>query len=219
MNSRKKQSICLIAALLMAALLTGGLMIQRGMLVQARAGEAKESLAGEVLRFHVLANSDSDRDQNLKMKVKEILLSYMKESMKEELPEKADLEMTKKWAEEHLEDLERISEETLEREGCDDEVKAELVKDYFPEKSYGDVTFPAGEYEALRIRIGNAMGHNWWCCLYPELCFTDAVHAVVPKEEKETLGKVLSEDAYDMITASSKYKIKWFFFGGASRED
>lgn len=89
--------------------------------------------------------------------------------------------------------------------------------DYFPAKTYGDVTFPAGEYEALRIKIGQAKGQNWWCCLYPNLCFVDAVHAVVPEEGKDTLRQVLDKEEYEMVTASD-YKIKWFFFGGGSEK-
>ena len=73
--------------------------------------------------------------------------------------------------------------------------------------------FPAGWYEALRIEIGSAKGKNWWCVLYPNLCFLDSVHAVVPKEGKQELETVLEEEEYEMVTATSKFKIKWFFFG------
>ena len=82
----------------------------------------------------------------------------------------------------------------------------------FPEKSYGDITFPAGEYEALRIEIGESKGQNWWCVLYPNLCFIDAVNAVVPQEGKEELKQVLEEDTYKMVTATTPFRIKWFFF-------
>ena len=208
-NSRKRQIFCLAAALVAAAMLTCFLIWQRGILVEARAQEAQKELTDEVLRFHVLADSDSDRDQQLKMDVKEELLSYMKQNM----PDTSGLEETVEWTGRHLKNMEEIAKEVLQAQGCSDEVSAEIVKDYFPEKSYGDVTFPAGEYTALRIKIGSGQGHNWWCCLYPNLCFTDAVHCVVPEEGKEQMGHVLSEDAYDMVTAFSDFKIKWFFFG------
>lgn len=212
-RERKRQVFCLAAALIAAAVITGFLVWQRGMLVEARSREAQEELAETVLRFHVLADSDSDRDQKLKMAVKEVLLSYMKKNM----PETDDLEETIEWMGSHLSDMEKTGEMVLRNEGCTDEVSAEVVKDYFPEKKYGDVTFPAGEYTALRVKIGSGQGHNWWCCLYPNLCFTDAVRCVVPEEGKEKMGHVLSEDAYDMVTAFSDFKIKWFFFGdGAS---
>ena len=82
-------------------------------------------------------------------------------------------------------------------------MKAKLTKSYFPQKTYGDVTFPAGEYEALHIEIGRAKGHNWWCVLYPNLCFVDATNAVVPKKSKEKLKSVLDEEEYEMVTATS----------------
>lgn len=205
----RSEYICLVAALVSAAVLTGFLLVQRGMMVEARAGEAQEALAEEVLRFHVLADSDDPRDQQLKMEVKDAVLAYMKE----ELPQGADMEETCTWVKGNLEGLEETAEETLRAAGCSDPAEAELVKDYFPEKSYGDITFPAGEYMALRIRIGDAQGHNWWCCLYPSLCFTDAVSGHVTEEDREQLGHVLGEDEYDMITAYSDFKIKWFFFG------
>ena len=209
-NRKKKEPICLGIALICGALLTGLLLVQRGMLVEARARRAGQELSREVLRFHVLADSDSPEDQQRKLEVKEALLAYMEEAM----PLDADLEETCSWVRENLDSLEQTAEERLREEGCSDPVRAELVRDYFPEKTYGDVTFPAGEYTALRILIGAGQGHNWWCCLYPSLCFTDAVTAHVPEEEKEELGRVLGEDEYDMITAYSDFRIRWFFFGG-----
>ena len=209
-GKRKKEAICLGIALLCGALLTGLLLVQRGMLVEARARRAGQELSREVLRFHVLADSDSRQDQQRKMEVKEAVLAYMGEAM----PQDADLEETCSWVQEHLEALEQTAGETLREAGCSDPVRAELVRDYFPEKTYGDVTFPEGEYTALRICIGEGQGHNWWCCLYPSLCFTDAVTARVPEEEKEQMGRVLGEDEYEMITAYSDFKLRWFFFGG-----
>lgn len=208
-NRRKKEAICLGIALICGALLTGLLLVQRGMLVEARARRAGQELSREVLRFHVLADSDSPEDQQRKLEVKEALLAYMEEAM----PLDANLEETCSWVRENLDSLEQTAEERLREERCSDPVRAELVRDYFPEKTYGDVTFPAGEYTALRILIGAGQGHNWWCCLYPSLCFTDAVTAHVPEEEKEELGRVLGEDEYDMITAYSDFRIRWFFFG------
>lgn len=208
-NRRKKEAICLGIALICGALLTGLLLVQRGMLVEARARRAGQELSREVLRFHVLADSDSPEDQQRKLEVKEALLAYMEEAM----PLDADLEETCSWVRENLDSLEQTAEKRLREDGGSDPVRAELVRDYFPEKTYGDVTFPAGEYTALRILIGAGQGHNWWCCLYPSLCFTDAVTAHVPEEEKEELGRVLGEDEYDMITAYSDFRIRWFFFG------
>ena len=87
-----------------------------------------------------------------------------------------------------------------------------VVNCYFPDKTYGDVTFPRGYYDALRIEIGKAEGENWWCVLYPNLCFLDSVHAVVPEEGKDKLKNVLDEEEYEMVTTLSKFRVGWFFF-------
>ena len=98
------------------------------------------------------------------------------------------------------------------RSGLLDRVKVSLENTYFPRKTYHDITLPKGNYDALRVEIGNAKGQNWWCLLYPNLCFIDAVHAVVPDEGKKELKKVLDEEEYEMVTTTSKFKVKWFFF-------
>lgn len=230
-NRRKREKhragVCVCIALVMAAILTTALLRERGVLVEARAEQAKEGLAEEVLRFHVLANSDSEQDQALKMKVKEAVLDYMKENM--EKPGKVEAvevsaqvdkaDATKAWAQRHLDEIEEVAGKTLSEEGSPYTVEAEIGFTDFPEKTYGDITFPAGTYEALRVKIGEAKGQNWWCCLYPNLCFTDAVHAVVPEEGKEELKEVLTVDEYEMITATSDYKIKWFFLGEDTKEN
>lgn len=197
------------AAALAIAVFTGLLgtffvAYQTGMAEERR---AQGEIAEEVLRFHVLANSDSKEDQELKLKVRDQILRYMES----ELPENADLEETETWAGSHLSQIEELGRETAGSQGYDYEVRAELTDCYFPAKSYGDMTFPAGDYRALRVRIGQGKGHNWWCVLYPNLCFTDAVHAVVPEEQKEKIRAVLSEDDYEALTASSDFKVRWFF--------
>ncbi|MBQ8558378.1 MAG: stage II sporulation protein R [Tyzzerella sp.] len=198
---KKKQIVCTILALLIATCTSG-------ILTEAKVVKVQEKMADEVFRFHVLANSDSEEDQALKMLVKENVIAYMKE----ELPESESVEMTKNWAAFHLEEIEAVATETLQKEGCSDSVHAEVTNCYFPDKTYGDITFPQGYYDALRIEIGEAKGQNWWCVLYPNLCFVDAIHAVVPDEGKEELKEVLDEEEYEMVTATSKFKIRWFFF-------
>lgn len=195
------KKVCILAGILMAFLVTG-------IAVNVKKDKMQKELAEQVFRFHVLANSDSKADQELKLKVKDRILSYMKE----ELPESDSVDTTKKWAKSHTKELEEVATEVVREEGYDYRVKASVLFCNFPDKSYGDVTFPAGRYEALRIEIGEGGGQNWWCVLYPNLCFFDAVHAVVPDEGKEDLKKVLEEDTYEMVTSTSRFRIKWFFF-------
>lgn len=193
-------------ALTMIVILCGVAFI-RGMQVEAKANEVQEKLSGEVFRFHVLANSDSQEDQELKMKVKEAVVDYMREN----LSDAENAAEAKAWAIRHKEELTRIAREVLLAEGSKEQVTTEIVRSEFPDKTYGDITFPAGWYDALRIKIGKAQGHNWWCVLYPNLCFMDSVHAVVPEEGKEELQSVLTDEEYAMIVKGTPVKIKWFF--------
>lgn len=195
------KKICVLAGILISLVVTG-------IVVNAKKSQMQEELAEEVFRFHVLAHSDSEDDQALKMQVKEAVIAYMKE----EIPSSDSVETTKKWAKSHLNAISNLAEAVIEEEGYSYEVTAEVTVCDFPEKTYGDITFPPGKYEALRIEIGEARGQNWWCVLYPNLCFIDAVHAVVPEEGKKDLKKVLEEDTYEMVTATTRFKIGWFFF-------
>lgn len=208
LSGQRFHGICLVTAIVIASVLTAWVTAQRGLLVEARTQMATEELAEQVLRFHVLAESDSTEDQQVKMKVKEAVLTYLQEQMAGE----RTLDGTKQFVREHLEEIASLAQQTVKDAGSCDLVTAEIVRDEFPEKTYGDVTFPEGTYEALRIRIGSGEGHNWWCCLYPNLCFTDAVYGEVVSEDKQELKELLDEDAYEMITCTTDFKIKWFFF-------
>lgn len=218
-RDRIRQMVCGVLAICIAALLTG-VLVQRGIdRVDAKMEETQKALAGEVFRFHVLANSDSEEDQAVKLKVRDAVLAYMEESMEQELEDKPDAPETRAWAESHLEELEETADRVIEEAGYDYGSKAEVETVYFPDKLYGDVFFPRGDYEALRIRLGKAGGHNWWCVLYPNLCFTNATCAVVSDEGKAELKEALTAEEYEMVTATSDFKIKWFFFGDHASED
>lgn len=195
------KKICVLAGIVISLVVTG-------IVVNAKQSQMQRDLAEEVFRFHVLANSDSEEDQALKMQVKEAVISYMKE----EIPCSDSVDTTKEWAKNHLDTIVNLAEAVIAEEGYSYEVTANVTTCDFPEKTYGDITFPPGVYEALRIEIGEAKGQNWWCVLYPNLCFIDAVHAVVPEKGKKDLKKVLEDDTYDMVTATSRFKIGWFFF-------
>lgn len=206
MTERKRKWVMAVSAVILSAMLTA--CVWRTETVSAKMETAQKHMAEEVLRFHVLANSDSKEDQELKMTVKDEVVSWLEAKM-----DCNSLEETKNFIRSHLTGIEEVAEETVRRERYSYPVQAALEWTDFPEKSYGDVTFPAGSYEALRIQIGEAKGHNWWCVLYPNLCFIDSVRAVVPEKGKKQLKHVLTDDEYDMVTATSKFKVKWFFFG------
>jgi len=161
-----------------------------------QADEIQKEIAGEVIRFHVRANSNSKEDQQLKMGVKEEVILYLKNI----LADSESIDETRKIMTEHIDVLETIAKNYIMEHGCDYDVQIKLDKEYFPVKTYGDVTFPKGIYEALVIEIGAAKGNNWWCVIYPSLCFIDAAYSYVPEESKEQLKDVLTEEAFDSIT-------------------
>ena len=149
-------------------------------------------IAPEILRFHVLANSDSTEDQNLKLKVRTMLLN----TIYEEMGENASLEETKKYVRSHKNRLEKKAETYMKTLGYDYPAHMELATTYFPTKTYGDMVFPCGNYEAVRVKIGEGKGRNWWCVLHPPLCFVDSSYAVVPNTSKEILRESLDPSDY-----------------------
>ena len=182
--------LCAISILLCFLLLLSG--------VRRREAALAASLAPKVLRFHVLANSDSPGDQALKLQVKDFLLTEISRRAKEQggAPEKADLTAC---ITEEKETLEQAAESLLQSLGSHEPVRISLETCEFPTRTYGDMTFPAGTYEAVRVRIGEGKGHNFWCVLYPSLCVTDSVRAVMPEESKETLKRLLPEEDFHAL--------------------
>ncbi len=165
------------------------------------------SIASKILRFHVLANSDSIEDQEVKEDVRDAVGAYL-----QPLLEDADsLEETKQIVARNLREIVRISETTLAEKGYDYEVTASITTAEFPEKSYGSYTFPKGEYEALQIKIGEAEGQNWWCVLYPNMCFKGSVYEVVEEEAKEALQEVLNPWEYADVFDSGKVEVRFKF--------
>lgn len=157
------------------------------------------NIADGVFRLHVIANSDSVEDQNLKYKVRDALLDYMN-SICSDVSSKED---AMNIASEHLEDFKAIAENVIYENNYTYPVSVEIGKYDFPTKNYGDVSIPAGIYDALRVKIGKASGKNWWCVMFPPLCFVDVSSGIVPNESKELLQENMSTEEYDLITNSS----------------
>lgn len=166
--------------------------------------QIQQKIAEEILRFHVLANSDAACDQEEKMRVKQAVVEYLNPLLasaqsKEESKQRIRQEMSS------IGDL----ASSFVSSG---HVEVLLEESWFPEISYGDCTFPEGKYEALCIKIGEAKGHNWWCVLYPGLCFSNAVKPVVTEDGKQQLKNVLDEDCYDFLLHPAKTKIRFRLF-------
>lgn len=179
---------------------------------QARAAALQRGISREVLRFHVLANSDGEADQRVKLEVRDQVLEWLEGQLTEQ--EENDLTLLERRVEELLPGIERKAVEVLRSAGFSYGAKACLEETAFPERTYGNCTFPAGNYRALRIFLGQGKGHNWWCILFPKLCFLDCVHAVLPEQSQEQLQRVLTEEEYESLFEPSKdeYRICFKYF-------
>lgn len=179
-----------------------------GCILKIEAAMIQKGIACEVIRFHVLADSDEENDQRIKMKVKERVVEYMAELLENSQSAKESKEVILQ----HLEQIEQQANKILKKENSNQEATAEFVNQWFPEKMYGDCTFPAGIYEALQIKIGHAEGKNWWCVLYPGLCFEESVRGVVTEDGKEQLKHVLTEEELLTVLKEGKVKIRFRWF-------
>lgn len=165
------------------------------------------SIASKILRFHVLANSDAECDQAVKMEVRDAVGTYL-----QPLLEEADsLEETKQIIARNLKSVVATAEETLKANGYDYTVSARITRVDFPEKTYGTYTFPKGEYEALQIMIGEGKGQNWWCVLYPNMCFKGSVFEVIEEEAENALKEVLNPWEYADVFDSGKVEFQFKF--------
>ena len=164
-------------------------------------------ISNSVFRLHVIANSNSDEDQSLKYKVRDNLLEYMNNICSNCSSKEEAIELVT----EHQEEFKQVALETIKNEGYSYDVKINIGNFEFPTKQYGDISLPAGYYDALRIEIGKAEGRNWWCVMFPSLCFIDVSSGIVPKESKEELQNVLSDEEYSLISNDSDYGIKFKF--------
>lgn len=164
-----------------------------------------EEIAGKVIRFHVLANSDTQADQELKLKVRDAVGSFMQPR----LSGVSDINDSRQAVKENLSEIEETAQKVIAQEGYTYDVQASLTVTDFPEKTYGDYTFPAGKYEALEVVIGDGGGHNWWCVMYPNLCFFNSVYEVVDDEAKESLQRALTPEEYKSLMENKNYEVKF----------
>lgn len=166
-----------------------------------------KGLESGLIRLHVIANSDSAEDQEVKQKVRDEILKYMQS-------QSAGLESTgeaRNLISNNLEKIEQIADDVLQNSGFDYKAKAYFGKYSFPTKVYGDVTLPAGEYQSLRIVLGNGSGANWWCVMFPPLCFVDASKGIVPESSKAQMQNILTEEQYNIAmsnSSGSNYEVK-----------
>ena len=164
-------------------------------------------ISESVFRLHVIANSDSKEDQDLKYKVRDNLISYMNNICKNCNNKEEAINLVTK----HKEDFKEIALNTIKDNGYSYDVNISIGNFQFPTKDYGDISLPSGYYDALRVEIGEAKGQNWWCVMFPPLCFVDISSGVVPEESKEQLEDDLSEEEFALVSEDSKPQIKFKF--------
>lgn len=162
-------------------------------------GMLQKSLEKKLIRFHVIANSDSAEDQALKLKVRDKVLEYISPKLKNS----RNIDESRKILKDNDEAIRKIAESVISKNSYKYGVKTELSYEKFPVKTYGNITLPQGEYEAYRIIIGSGSGQNWWCVMFPPLCFIDITKGEVSKKETEkTMKKVLTEKEYNAVDNS-----------------
>ena len=167
--------------------------------------QMQQEIASHIIRFHVRANSDSSADQALKLKVRDGIGTMMEERLKDA----KNLEDSRHIIQDSLTDIVDRSEEILRESGCEDAVTANLTDAWFPVKTYGNSVFPKGTYEALQVTIGKGEGHNWWCVMYPNLCFTGSMYAIDETENEKKLRQVLTPEEYQTVMENKEYKVQF----------
>lgn len=200
------KNITLLAVFLLLLLLHAAFIQTNAVYAQA------DSISDSVLRLRVVANSDNEEDQKLKLTFK----SRLCEILKPYLADCPDVNHAADWIRNNLpfiqEQANRILEELTAANYADEQGNSsctvELTDSSFPTRTYGNLTFPPGKYRTLLVTLGNGKGHNWWCVLYPSLCFTDESTAAFSKEAQNKLQQALSEEDYETINQGVTYRFR-----------
>lgn len=166
-----------------------------------------EHVSPSVLRFHILADSDRAADQDVKLEVRSLIMDYLSREMAAD----AQKEDTVRYLNTHTAEIEHLANQYLADRGFDYQARLELTNCYFPLRTYGTLTFPAGYYDAARIVLGRGAGHNWWCVLYPRFCFVDAACTEIPEKTLKKLKDSLKQDDY-LALQDSRPEVKIGFF-------
>lgn len=206
------KKIIFVSILFIVAFLAGTYFIQK-----TDTYKIQKEIANEIIRFHVRANSDSEEDQQLKLLVKDEIVLFLQNK----LSNASHLDEARKILYDCRDEIKNIALQVIKEEGYDYQVDVYFEEAYFPMKIYGDMSFPPGTYEAFRVDIGNACGKNWWCVLFPPLCFVDSTYSVVPDDTKSKFKDVLSEDAYVAICnddEANTYEFKFKFLTFLNKE-
>jgi len=165
-----------------------------------------EDISNNVFRLHVIANSNSNEDQNLKYLVRDELIKYMDALCKNVSSKEEAIKIAK----ENKDEFYNIAQKVIYDNGFNYDVNIDIGNFSFPTKSYGDIALPAGFYDALKVEIGSSSGQNWWCVMFPSLCFVDITEGIIPEESKQDLQNNMNEEEYNLISSDSfEFKLKF----------
>lgn len=163
-----------------------------------------EKAANSVIRLHIRANSNSKEDQELKLKVRDAILKEAKNVF----GDITDIQKAREYAKESTRIINEIAKNEIVKNGYNYNVRTSFGKADFPTKTYGDMTLPAGTYEAMTVEIGSGEGNNWWCVMFPPLCFVEETVAVVDDKTEKILIQNMGKDTYSMLK-DNKIQIKF----------
>jgi stage II sporulation protein R len=170
-----------------------------------KAQAAENDISNKIIRFHVIANSDSINDQAVKLKVRDDVLSYLSPKLKKS----GSLAESREILNKNSGQIKKIAEAQLRKSGYNYSVKTELSNENFPIKTYGNITLPQGKYQAYRIIIGSGKGQNWWCVMFPPLCFVDITTGSISyKQTQKEMMKVLTPEEYSLVDNQNVGNIK-----------
>lgn len=164
---------------------------------------ASKSYKNKLIRFHTIANSDSDEDQELKLKVRDEVIKYLKPK----LEKSSSITESERIIKQEYSNLEKISKNVILKNGYNYDVKIGIDYSNFPTKQYSNIVLPAGKYKALKIIIGEGKGKNWWCVMFPPLCFVDEESGVIDKKTDKKLKEVLTKEEYELITQKNQSEV------------
>lgn len=197
MKKRWKLTAALILSVVFAAAAGQFIYIQ----------QIQQTIAEKVIRFHVVANSDSETDQQLKLQVRDRIGEFLSDKLKNS----DSIQESRQIIVENMDEIQECAQETVRLDGADYDVQAFLGYCRFPEKQYGSVSLPAGRYEALEVVLGEGIGHNWWCVMYPNLCFSGSMYRTDNEKDSKEMKRVLNPEEYKMVMESKDYRIKFRF--------
>lgn len=162
----------------------------------------RETLRSDLIRLHVVGESNSEEDQSVKLQVRDAILSYLESAM-EQMP---DMETAKEYLQTNLKNLEEISNKALKAAGSTAKAVVTLAQEAFPTRHYDTFSLPAGVYESLRVTIGEGEGKNWWCVVFPKLC----IGATSAEMQDTAVGAGFSENLSDTLAGKPQTRVRFF---------